>query len=141
MWTLPNLLLISGAFTLGLGLLHFFFPVLFDFEHALPDEGPPLRPFVLPPIRYATTRRDVRGIAWVMNHAASYGLVTIGLLDIFWAAWWGEPWRGLLLVWIAGWWGLRAGSQLYLGRRRGDWLILAGFAALGLLHLGLLFAP
>ena len=80
---LPTLLYVSGAFALGLGFLHFFFPILFDFEHALPKDGPPLKPFRLWPIRYATLRQDVRGIAWVMNHSASYGLVTIGLVDIF----------------------------------------------------------
>jgi hypothetical protein len=31
-------------------------------------------------------------------------------------------------------WFVRAASQLYLGRRRGDWLILLGFAAVGGLH-------
>jgi hypothetical protein len=138
---LPHLLYLSGAFTLGLGLLHFFFPILFDFEHAVPRDGAPLKPFRLGPLRYATQRQDVRGIAWVMNHAASYGLVTLGLLDLLWTLWWPEAWRAWLLLWIAGWWFLRAGSQLYLGRRRGDVWILIGFAALGGLHLGLAGLP
>jgi hypothetical protein len=138
---LPNLLYLSGAFALGLGLLHFAFPILFDFDGAIPRDGPPLRPFHLGPIRYPTTRGDVRGLAWVMNHAASFGLVTVGLLDVAWTLWWAEPWRGLALAWVAAWWALRAGSQLYLGRRRGDWLIVAGFASLAVLHAGLAFLP
>ena len=134
--TLTSLLLtIAGVFTLTLGTVHFFFPILFDFKNAISKEGPPLKPFRFWPIRYATQRSDVHGLAWVMNHAASYGLVSIGLLDLRWSAWLHQPWATLLCLWIAGWWFLRAGSQLYLGRRRGDWLILTGFAALGVLHI------
>jgi len=127
------MLTLAGVFTLMLGLAHFFFPILFDFEHAVPKDGPPLKPFRLLFIRYATQRRDVHGIAWVMNHAASYGLVTIGALDLYWAM--TGTLNKSLALWMAGWWVIRAGSQLYLGRRAGDWLILAGFAALGLLHI------
>ena len=116
-------------------MVHFFFPVLLDFRNAIPKEGPPLKPFRLWLIRYTTQRSDVHGIAWVMNHASSYVLVTIGLLDLFWATWLRTPPGTWLSLWIAGWWLLRAGSQLYLGRRRGDWLILLGFAALGVIHL------
>lgn len=129
-------LFVSGVFTVVLGAVHFFFPVLLDFEHAIPARGDPLKPFRLGPIRYATRRSDVHGIAWVMNHAASYVLVTIGLIDLFSVSWRSTPAAPLLALWIAGWWFLRAAAQLYLGRRRGDWLILIGFAALGLLHLG-----
>lgn len=138
MTTLLSLMLtLAGVFTLTLGLAHFFFPVLFDFEHAVPKTGAPLKPFRLFFIRYATQRTDVHGIAWVMNHAASYGLVSIGALDLYWAATGTlTPW---LSLWIAGWWLIRAASQLYLGRRPMDWLILAGFAALSVLHLILFF--
>ncbi len=133
---LLGLLALAGLFTLILGSLHFFFPLWLDFEQAIPRTGAPLKPFRLGPIRYATQRQDVYGIAWVMNHAASYTLVTIGLLDLA-AYWWLSTGIGrLLALWIAGWWLLRAASQLYLGRRRGDWLILSGFVGLGLLHLG-----
>ena len=128
-------LTVAGVFTLTLGAVHFFFHLLFDFKNAIPKDGPPLRPFRLWPIQYATQRSDVHGIAWVMNHASSYGLVSIGLLDIGWQMWLHQPWAALVCLWIAGWWFLRAGSQLYLGRRRGDWLILLGFAALGVIHL------
>src|SRR5262249_47076753 len=94
-------------------------------------------PLQLGPIRYATTRGDVYGIAWVMNHAASYVLVSIGVLDLAWTLWLRQPFGPVLCLWIAGWWLVRAATQLYLGRRRGDWRILPGFALLGLLHLAL----
>jgi hypothetical protein len=128
-------LAIAGVFTTVLGTIHFFFPRLLDFAQAIPREGPDLQPFRLGPLRYATLRSDVYGIAWVMNHAASYTLVSIGIIDLLAYRWLGSEVGRLLLFWIAGWWFLRAASQLYLGRRRGDWLILAGFAWLGLVHL------
>ena len=124
-----------GLFTFTLGIVHFFFPVLLDFRNAIPRRGSSLQPFRLGPIRYGTERRDVHGIAWVMNHAASYVLVSLGVLDLLWPLWLRGPVGALLCLWIAGWWLLRAGSQLYLGRRRGDWLILAGFGGFGVLHL------
>ncbi|MCA9941519.1 MAG: hypothetical protein KC418_22925 [Anaerolineales bacterium] len=130
------ILAICGLFSLLLGTAHFFFPVLLDFEQAIPREGAPLRPFRLGPIRYRTLRQDVHGIAWVMNHAASYILVSIGVMDLLASRWLAAPWGRWLALWLAGWWFLRAGSQLYLGRRRGDWLVLAGFALLGIIHLG-----
>ena len=132
---LPTLLYVSGLFTLLLGIAHFFFPILFDFQAAIPKQGDPLKPFRLGPIRYQTQRSDVFGIAWVMSNAASYALVTIGLLDLCWTLWMGQSFARLLFLWIAGWWFLRAVSQLFLGHRRLDWLILFGFAALGFLHL------
>jgi hypothetical protein len=128
-------LAVSGVFSLTLGVAHFAFPILFDFEHAIPRSGAPLKPFRLGPIRYATQRSDVNGIAWVMNHAASYTLVGVGLADLT-AFWWlDSPVGRILALWIAGWWFMRAGSQLYLGRRRGDWWILAGFSLLGIVHV------
>ena len=127
----------AGLFTLTLGLVHFWLPLLLDFRAAIPRQGASLRPLRLGPIRYATTRGDVYGIAWVMNHAASYVLVSIGVLDLAWTIWLRQAFGPILCLWIAGWWLLRAATQLSLGRRRGDWLILAGFALLGLLHLAL----
>jgi hypothetical protein len=132
-------LIICGLFTLLLGLAHFFFPILLDFEQAIPKQGPLLKPFRLGPIFYKTQRADVSGIAWVMNHAASYTLVSIGIVDLMANYWIGTPVGRLLAVWIAGWWFIRAASQLYLGQRRGDWWILIGFAWLGIVHLGVAF--
>jgi hypothetical protein len=126
----------AGAFTLALGVVHLFMPVLLDFRAAIPLDGADLRPLNLRRWRYATLRSDIYGIAWVMNHAASYVLISIGLLDLGWTAWLNESYGPLLALWLAGWWFVRAGSQLYLGRRRGDWLILGWFAALGALHVG-----
>lgn len=125
---------IVGLFSLILGSVHFFFPKLLDFENAIPKDGPPIRPFRLGPIRYATRRSDVHGIGWVMNHAASYVLVSIGLFDLA-AYWWlGTTAGRLLSLWIAVWWVIRAGSQFYLGRRKGDWWIAAGFLWLGIVQ-------
>ena len=138
-WLWPVAMAICGVFTLTLGIAHFFFPILLDFEQAIPKQGAPLKPFRLGPIRHATTRRDVHGIAWVMNHAASYTLVSIGVADLLAMYWLGTAPGRLLLVWLAGWWFVRAGSQLYLGNRRGDRWIMAGFAWLGLVHLAAAF--
>lgn len=132
-------LAVSGLFTLALGTVHFFFPILLDFAQAIPRQGTPLRPFKLGPIHYATKRSDVHGIAWVMNHAASYTLVSIGVVDLCSWLWLGTTTGRILAVWIAGWWVLRAASQFYLGQRRGDWWIAAGFAWLGLVHGGVAF--
>ncbi len=128
-------LAIAGLFTLALGIVHLVLPVLFDFEHAIPTTGAPLAPLRLGPIRYATTRGDVRGIAWVMNHAASYVLITVGIADLLWLRWPTGALGSLLALWIASWWLIRALSQLYLGHRPGDLRIVAGFALLALLHL------
>jgi hypothetical protein len=126
---------IAGIFTTLLGSVHFFFPKLLDFAQSIPREGSPLPPFRLGPIRYATLRSDVHGIAWVMNHAASYVLVTIGVLDLVAVRWLDTGAGRLLALWIAGWWFLRARSQRYLGRRRGDRLVLAGLASLEVLRV------
>lgn len=132
-------LMVCGLFTCALGTAHFFFPVLLDFAQAIPREGTLLKPFRLGPIFYKTQRGDVYGIAWVMNHAASYTLVSIGVVDLCARYWLGTPVGRLLALWIAGWWFIRAASQLYLGQRRGDWWILAGFAWLGIVHGGAAF--
>lgn len=126
---------VAGVFTTALGTVHFFFPRLLDFAQAIPREGSALLPFRLGPVRYATLRSDVHGIAWIMNHAASYTLVSVGVVDLLAYRWLGGEVGRLILFWIAGWWFLRAGSQLYMGRRRGDWWILVGFAWLGVVHL------
>lgn len=133
--SIATALFTTGAFSVVLGILHFFFPLLFDFEHAVPRDGANLKPFKLLFVKYATTRQDVRGIAWVMNHFTSYNLVAYGIFDLLWPLWLHTSFGVPLCLWMAGGWFVRAGSQLYLGRRKGDWLILAGFALIGLIHV------
>jgi hypothetical protein len=74
-----------------------------------------------------------------MNHCVSFVIVSIGVLDLYAREWMGTDVGRVVAFWIAGWWFLRAGCQLYLGRRRGDWLVLAWFTALGLLHVAAAF--
>ncbi|HZQ05509.1 MAG TPA: hypothetical protein VFD70_02955 [Anaerolineae bacterium] len=136
---LPSLLYITGTFALVLGILHFFFPILFDFRGAIPEQGSPLKPFPLMLTRYQTVRQDIYGLIWVMNHIASFALVTVGLLDLFWTVWLRSTYGALIAAWIALFYFLRAGTQLYMGRRRGDWIILAAFGALGVFHLLVIF--
>ena len=131
----PNLLYVTGVFACALGVLHFFFPLLFDFRGALSLEGPPLKPFPLLFTRYDTTRQDIAGLVWVMNHAASFMILTAGMLDLFWRVWLNEPYSALVALWVALFYFVRAGSQLYMGRRRGDWMVLTAFAALGIMHV------
>ncbi|MEO8082213.1 MAG: hypothetical protein ABI780_00175 [Ardenticatenales bacterium] len=130
----------AGIFAVGLGALHFFFPWLLDFRAAIPVDGPPLRPLRLPGVRYATTRGDVYGIALVMNHCVSYTIVSIGLADVLASRWMTMPAGRLVALWIAGFYAIRAASQFYLGRRRGDRAVMAGFAALAALHAVVFFA-
>ncbi len=42
-------MLASGAFTLALGIVHVFMPILFDFRQAIPAEGEPLKPVAARP--------------------------------------------------------------------------------------------
>lgn len=136
--TLAPLLYVTGLFAVALGILHFFFPMLFDFAGAVPTAGTPIKPFHLGPIRYATKRSDVHGIAWVMNHFVSYNLVAYGVIDLLWSVWLTSAFAPFVCAWMAGGWFVRAVSQLYLGRRAGDWLILAGFALIGVAHLAVI---
>ncbi|MBF6589214.1 MAG: hypothetical protein IVW57_01630 [Ktedonobacterales bacterium] len=134
------LLWLAGAFTVVLGLLHFFLPAALDYRTTMlgpARERPAPRPLRLWPTRYVVTPGDRYAIIWVMNHAASYALVSIGLVDLLAARWLLTAEAGrLVALWIAGWWFLRAANQFLFGRRAGDWLILIGFALLGLIHLG-----
>ncbi len=132
---LPNLLYVCGAFGVILGVLHFFFPLLFDFRGAIATEGEPLKPFPLVVGRYATTRSDIYGLVWVMNGAASFAILTVGLLDFFWTVWLHSAYGALISIWIAFFYFIRAASQVAMGTRRGDWIILGAFAALGVFHL------
>lgn len=136
METYQTLLLISGILTVILGAVHFFFPLMFDFRNAIVRESASLKPLRFLFIRYNTRPQDVYGLVWVMNHAASFAILTVGILDILSKEWIRSSAGPAILVWIALWWLLRAGSQLYLGRRKGDWAILAAFTLLAVLHLG-----
>jgi hypothetical protein len=136
MTLLQQALPVAGIFALILGLLHFYFPALLDFRAAIPITGASLKPLRLFRYHYQTTRRDVYGIAWVMNHCVSYVIMSIGAIDLFAHLWLGSAAGRILALWIAGFYAVRAGSQLYLGQRRGDWLVLVGFSSLALLHLG-----
>jgi hypothetical protein len=135
---LSGLIDAAGVFTVVLGALHFFLPAALDYRTIFRDRPPdakPPRDFRIPLTRYVATIRDRYGIVWIMNHAASYALVSIGLADLIGATWMQTGAGRLLALWIAGWWLIRAASQLAMGRRLGDGLILVFFAGLGLLHL------
>ncbi len=128
----------AGIFTVVLGVLHFFLPAALDYRSVVLERAAgakPPRPFRIRPTHYVVSLRDRLGIIWIMNHAASYTLVSIGLVDLVGAAWLQSGPGRLLALWIAGWWLLRAASQFSMGRRAGDWVILAFFASLGVLHL------
>lgn len=140
---LTVLLSAAGIFTVVLGTLHFFLPALLDYRTVLlerPADWRTARPFRIWLTRYVVSAWDRYGIVWVMNHAASYTLVSIGLVDLLGAQWLQVDIGRFLALWIAGWWFIRAAAQLYLGRRIGDILILMFFAALGLLHLAVWLA-
>lgn len=136
---LLNLFYLAGVFGIVLGILHFFFPLLFDFRGAIAPHGDALKPFPLLVARYNTTRQDIYGLVWVMNYAASFAILTIGLLDFFWREWFSTSYGALITIWIALFYFLRGLSQLYMGRRRGDWLILAAFCALSAFHVLAIF--
>ena len=133
---------VAGAFTLVLGIVHVAIPVLIDAHAAVGDDrsGVPLRRLAGGPFGYRVRRRDVLGLTWVMSNAATYVLVTFGIVDLLWFT----GWRGVSLVaaaWIGGWWAIRAGGQFALGHRAGDIVVAAWFATLALLHLAVALAP
>jgi hypothetical protein len=134
----------AGTFTIGLGLVHFAVPRLIPFRPAIhPDvEARDLGGFRIGAFRHAWTRQDLMGITWVMSNAASYVLVTIGLVDLSIAA--GGRALPVVLVgwWVAGWWALRAAGQLAVGRRPLDIVIATWFLGLASIHVVLaLTAP
>jgi len=129
------LLYISGAFAVILGLLHFSFPERFGFLQAFPPDGAQLPPFRLWFYRYKMNRSDLRGIVYVMNHCVSYCILISGVFDLFVRHWVGTLSGALAALAVAGLWFIRAGTQFYLGRRRGDWFVVIWFALLGALHV------
>lgn len=132
----------AGAFTLALGIAHLGIPRLVGYRAAIGRvEAAGLRDSLprlgLNSFSYRLRPSDLIGLTWVMSNAASYVLITIGLLDLAWAAGWRGVPVALGATWIAGWWAVRAASQFALGRRSGDVLLAAWFAALAVVHLAL----
>ena len=80
-------------------------------------------------------RSDLRGIIYIINHCVSYAIVVVGVFDLFASRWLGTSSGSLAAGTIAGFWLVRAGTQFYLGHRRGDWLVMALFAFLATLHV------
>ncbi len=138
---------LCGTFTIVLGLVHIAIPRLVGYGPAIgrdsaggsATDSPPLGTIGSGGFTYRVRRNDLVGLAWVMSNAASYVLITIGIVDLAWVA----GWRGLPIAlgatWIAGWWATRAASQFALGRRAGDVVAAAWFAALAVGHLVLAF--
>jgi hypothetical protein len=129
------LLYAAGAFSVVLGILHFTFPERFGFLAVLPADGAPVPPYRLWFYRYDMKRSDLRGIIYVMNHCVSYVIVAVGIFDVFAGRWLGTFPGALAAGTVAGFWFVRAGTQFYLGRRPGDWFVVAWFTLLGALHV------
>ena len=131
---LTILLYVAGAFAILLGVLHFTFPERFGFRQVFSSDGPPGPPFRLLFYRYEMKRSDLRGIIYVMNHCVSYAITASGVFDLFASRWLNTFPGSLAAGTIAGFWCIRAGTQFYLGRRRGDWFVFTWFALIGALH-------
>ena len=129
----------AGTFTLALGIVHLGIPRLVGDRVALAATRTDLRTLRLIGLTYRLRPDDLIGVTWVMSNAASYVLITIGLLDLAWAAGWRGLPIGLGATWIAGWWMVRAASQFALGRRTVDVFLAAWFAGLAIAHLALAF--
>jgi hypothetical protein len=129
----------AGVFTIVLGVVHVGIPSILRFSEAIGVDGdrPGLGRVRMPGIDYNLRHADLRGIAWVMSNAASYVLVTVGVVDLAWVG----GWRGVPLpigaAWIAGWWVVRSGGQLMVGRRVGDVAIATWFVGLAALHVAI----
>ena len=124
----------AGVFAVVLGILHFTFPERFGFRAALSGEGA-LPPFRLWLYRYDFKRSDLYGVVRVMNHCVSFTILSVGVCDLLVNSWLGTTAGALLACWIAAFWFIRAATQLYLGRRRGDWFVVAWFSFLTIVHI------
>jgi hypothetical protein len=125
----------AGVFAVLLGFLHFTFPKRFGFLAALPTDGAAVPPFRLLFYRYDMKRSDLLGVIYVMNHCVSYTILALGLFDLFNSRWLNTSPGSLVAGVIAGFWFVRAGTQFYLGRRRGDWFVFTLFTLLAALHI------
>jgi hypothetical protein len=131
----PTALAVAGLFSVALGVWHLGVPRWFDFAGALRGPVSTLRPLRMGPFAHRTTRSDVLGLGWVMSNAASYVLISVGVADLAAPAWLGTRFAPLIGGWIAGWWALRAASQLALGRRRLDVVLIAVFLGIAGVHI------
>src|SRR6185436_874501 len=129
------LLYVGGAFALVLGVLHFTFPTRFGLVAALAVEGPPPPQYRLLFYRYDMKRSDLRGVIYVMNHCVSYSILVVGVFDCFAARWIGTLPGTVGAGAVAGFWFVRAGTQFYVGKRRGDWFVVFWFTMLAVLHI------
>ena len=127
-------LYVAGAFALVLGVLHLSFPERFGIRAAMLGEGPPVSPFRLWFYRYDFGRRELFGVVCIMNYCVSFTIFSIGIADVLASRWLGTIGGALLAGWVAGFWFIRAGTQLFLGKRRGDWFIILWFALLAIVH-------
>jgi hypothetical protein len=128
-------LYVTGGFAVVLGILHFTFPNRFGFPALLKGPGPVPPPFRLGPYRQELSRADVLGIVYVMNHSASFVIISIGVFDLFVGEWWGGRAGTYVSAWSGAFWWLRAAAQFYVGRRPGDWFVIVFFSALGIVQL------
>ncbi|PYK97878.1 MAG: hypothetical protein DME19_14665 [Verrucomicrobia bacterium] len=65
----------------------------------------------------------------------SFTILSVGVYDLLANFWLGTTAGALVAGWIAAFWFVRAATQLYLGRRRGDWFVVAWFSLLGIVHV------
>jgi len=126
--------LATGVFAVILGVLHFTFPRRFGFLELLAGDQPAPPPFRLGPYRKDLSRSDVLGVVYVMNHCASFVILSIGAFDLCAPLWLGASAGAVASLWAAGFWWVRAVAQVHVGRRRGDWLVMAFFTALGVVQ-------
>ena len=134
--SLPILVFACGVFTSILGVAHFFFPHLFHYRTVIypePKLQRELEPFRLGFFSYPLNRDKLYGLIWLMNNHVSFVLVSIGLVEVFYARWLLTEAR-YLLWWFAAWWLLRAGSQLLLSRSWRSWMVLLWFLSLSGVH-------
>lgn len=124
--------------TVALGIWHLSVPRLFAMDRAIGTDGasgPALGRIRLGRWHYERRRADAVGLTWVMSNAASFVLVSIGVIDVAWAFGDRTISIGLGAWWIATWWLLRAVSQFALGRRGLDLAVAAAFLSLTTVHV------
>jgi hypothetical protein len=135
---LSILVSLCGVFTSILGVAHFFFPHLFHYKALMYPESNlsprELEPFRLGFFNYPLSVDKLYGLIWLMNNHVSFVLVSIGLVEFFYARWLLTE-ASYLLLWFAAWWLIRAGSQLLLSRSWRSWMVLLWFLGLSILHV------